>query len=78
MSRLTIHHVFGVRFARRVGLVTRVIVFALCTLPLLILLWLFHRLLVREGEAPEVAEQEGRERPRWSLRLQRETSKPAS
>jgi hypothetical protein len=45
----------GLSFAHHEGVVVTVIVAALCTAPLLLLLWMFHALLRREGGRAELA-----------------------
>jgi hypothetical protein len=47
-----LYHGLGIRFDRHEGLVVRVIVLLFGTVPLLLLLWAFHGLLVREDRDP--------------------------
>lgn len=50
-----LHHGFGLSFRRNEGVVVRVLVALLCTVPLLVLLLMLHGLLRREGLDPGVS-----------------------
>ncbi len=52
---LVLHELFGLSFREDEAVVVTILVALLCTLPLLLLLWMFFGLLRREGISPEVA-----------------------